>query len=248
MIKDLIDVFKEWLPVLFVLIFMALMFKGVKHLISKRFAEAFSRYQYLKHGIFLTIFCVGVLLIVLALPVPPAVRGQLIGLLGLLASAVFALASATFVGNAMAGLMLRSVRSFQPGDFIEVMGHLGRISEFGFLHTEIQTEERNLTTLPNLYLVTNPVTVYRHSGTVVSAQVSLGYDIPRLKIETALKKAALKSELSDPFVHVLNLGDFSVTYRISGLLNEVKQLISARSRLRCFMLDCISTLPIIEAY
>src|SRR6056297_1471499 len=46
---------------------------------------------------------------VAAAPVDSETRGQLIGLVGLALTAVIALASTTFVSNAMAGLMLRSL-------------------------------------------------------------------------------------------------------------------------------------------
>jgi hypothetical protein len=139
----------------------------------------------------------------------------------------------------LAGIMLRAVRNFRMGDFIEVGDHFGRVSDRGLFHTEIQTEERNLTTLPNLYLVTNPVTTVRASGTIVSATVSLGYDVPRSRIEPLLLEAAQRAELEDAFVTTLDLGDFSVTYRIAGLLTQVKSLITARSRLRGEMLDAL---------
>ena len=63
---------------------------------------------------------------------------------------------------------LRAVRNFRMGDFIRVAEHFGRVSERGLFHTEIQTENRDLTTLPNLFLVTHPVTTIRTSGTIVS--------------------------------------------------------------------------------
>lgn len=68
-------------------------------------------------------------------------------------------------------------------------------------------------------------------------RVSLGYDVDRLRIESVLLAAAADAGLREPFVHVLDLGDFSVTYKVSGLLEEIKQLLSTRSRLRCAMLD-----------
>jgi alcohol dehydrogenase YqhD (iron-dependent ADH family) len=40
-------------------------------------------------------------------------------------------------------------------------------------------------------------------------------------------------------VQVRELGDFSVTYRVAGLLEDVTSLISARSRLRAAMLDVL---------
>jgi hypothetical protein len=85
--------------------------------------------------------------------------------------------------------------------------------------------------------VTHPVTTIRSSGTIVSTSVSLGYDVPRDRIEDALLAAAAKVGLEEPFVHVLELGDFAVTYRVSGLLREVKQLISSRSRLLACVMD-----------
>jgi small-conductance mechanosensitive channel len=87
--------------------------------------------------------------------------------------------------------------------------------------------------------VTNPVKVSRSSGTIVSADVSLGYDAPRIKIEKLLLSASEAAGFEEPFVQILELGDFSVTYRISGLLKETREIISARSRLRETMLDAL---------
>jgi small-conductance mechanosensitive channel len=180
---------------------------------------------------------VGVIAIVLVLPLRDATKGQLLTLIGLLVTAAIALSSTTFVGNAMAGVMLRAVRNFHTGDFVRVGEHFGRVSERGLFHTELQTEDRDLTTLPNLYLVSNPVTVMRSSGTVLSARVSLGYDVPRSTVKRLLLEAGNEAGLVDPFVQVQKLGDFSVTYRLAGLLTEVKQVLSARSRLRGLMMD-----------
>jgi small-conductance mechanosensitive channel len=160
-----------------------------------------------------------------------------LSLLGILLSAAIALSATTFVGNVMAGLMLRAVKNFRPGDFIRVGDHFGRVSERGLFHIEIQTEDRDLTTLPNLFLVTNPVKVVRSSGTLITAEVSLGYDVARDMVERSLLEAATDAGLQEPFVHVMQLGDFSVTYRIAGLLTEVKGLLSTRSRLHQMMLD-----------
>lgn len=181
----------------------------------------------------------GLVLVVLLLPIGDNLRGQILSLIGIVLSAGIALSSTTFLGNMLAGIMLRAVRSFRMGDFIEVGGHFGRVSDRGLFHTEIQTEERNLTTLPNMFLVTNPVNTVRTSGTIISATVSLGYDVPRTLVEKLLLEAGGRAALHDAFVLTVELGDFSVTYRLAGLLTEVKSLITARSRLRCEMLDAL---------
>ncbi|MDH3520986.1 MAG: hypothetical protein OEM49_11070, partial [Myxococcales bacterium] len=42
-----------------------------------------------------------------------------------------------------------------------------------------------------------------------------------------------------PFVQILELGNFSVTYRIAGFLADVKRLITSRSSLRAHVLDTL---------
>lgn len=185
------------------------------------------------------ILLVGVIAIILALPMNDSLRGQITSLIGIVISAVLALSSATFIGNGLAGIMLRSINSFRPGDFIHVNDLFGRITERGLFHTEIQTENRDLMTIPNLYLATNPVKVTRSSGTLISGVVSLGYDVNRQKIEKVLLDAANRAELKDPFVRITELGDFSVVYKVYGLVEEIKTFLSAQSRLNAMMLDAL---------
>jgi small conductance mechanosensitive channel len=181
----------------------------------------------------------GLVALILALPLPKELRGQLLTAFGILLSAAMALASTSFLGNLMAGLMLKAVRNFRTGDLIECEGRVGRITERGALHTEIQTEDRNLVTLPNLFLITHPTTVFRSSGTIVSASVSLGYDVGRGRAKELMLAAATEAGLADPFFQIVELGDFAVTYRVAGLLAEVKDLFSTRSRLKGKVLDAL---------
>ncbi len=185
------------------------------------------------------LYLVGVLALVVALPISNEVRSQLLSLIGLVISATITLSSTSLVGNALAGLMLRALRNFGAGDFVRVGEHLGRVSERGLFHVEIQTEDRDLVTLPNLFLATHPVRVVRRSGTVVSATVSLGYDVSWTQVEALLLQAAGDAGLDEPFVQVTELGDYSVVYRAAGFLADVRALISARSRLRVAMLDAL---------
>ena len=85
------------------------------------------------------------------------------------------------------------------GDFIQCGEHIGRVSERGLLHTEIQPEGRDLITLPNLYLVSHPVSTVQPAGTLVECTVSLGYDVPREEIEEALLRLA-RPEATPPLI------------------------------------------------
>jgi small-conductance mechanosensitive channel len=180
-----------------------------------------------------------VLLLILFLPLDGQLRGQLLSLFGIVLSATIALSSTTLVGNVMAGFMLKSIGSCRPGHYITVGEHFGRVASMDLLHTRLQTEERDLTTLPNLYLVTNPVRVMRTTGSLLSVEVSLGYDISRHQVEKQLLQAATDTGLESPFVQIRNLGDFSVTYQVSGLLTEINKLIDKRRELRARTMDAL---------
>lgn len=187
----------------------------------------------------LSIIGISVIVGVLVLPIKDETKGQLLSLFGLLLTAIIAFSSTTLVANAMAGLMLRSIRSFHPGDFIRTGEHFGRVTEQGLFHTEIQTANRDLTSIPNLYLVTQPVSVVRTSGTIIETTLSLGYDVPHARAEELLTRAAGEAELEDAFVQILELGNYSITYRVSGFLSETKRLVSAGSVLRRSVLDTL---------
>lgn len=182
---------------------------------------------------------VSLVILLIVAPLEAATRGQLLQLVGLMLSAAVALSSTTILGNAMAGFMQRAVGNFVVGDYLRVGEHFGRVTERGLFHTEIQTEQRDLVTLPNLTLATEPVRVIRRSGTIVSAEVSLGYDLDHAAVEPLLVEAAAEAGLEDPFVQVRELGDFAVTYRTAGLLADVGRLLTVRSRLRQTMLDAL---------
>lgn len=222
----------------FTLLVFGLIFFLTKKLLDRQ-ASGKTDWGIIKSIVLFSIVLVGAIALILALPMPDDIRGQITSLIGIVISAVLALSSATFMGNALGGIMLRTINNFKPGDFIQVNDFFGRITERGLFHTEIQTENRDLTTLPNLYLATNPVKVTRASGTFIAGTVSLGYDVNRSKIEKSLLKAAKNAGLEDAFVRVTELGDFSVVYKVYGLVKEIKTVLSAQSRLNAYLLDAL---------
>ena len=187
----------------------------------------------------LALTLVGLMMIAFALPVSDTTRNQVIALTGVLLSGIVAFSSTTFVANFMAGIMLRINRPFNTGDFIRVEEHFGRVSERGLFDTEIQSEHRALITLPNLYLVSRPVEVISKSGAIISSTLSLGYDVHYSRIESLLISAAQACDLTDPFVQVIELGNDAISYRVSGLLVDVKSMLTTRSLLYRAILDAL---------
>lgn len=183
------------------------------------------------------IILVGTLSFTIVLPIDQSLKGQIISLIGIVLSAAFALSSTTIIGNALAGIMNNFIKNFRLGDFIRIENNFGRVTKKGLFRTEIQTEDRNLTSLPNLYIATYPIKIIRDSGTIISTTVSLGYDINYADVENLLLKASEDSGLSEPFVYIDTLGDFSITYKVHGLLTDLNKYFTTHSLLNKKVMD-----------
>lgn len=184
---------------------------------------------------FLILF--GVLTFILVLPIDKSLKGQMLGFLGIIISAGIALSSTTVLGNLIAGIMNNSMNRFRNGDLIKIGDLHGRVTRKSIFHTEIQLEDSNFITIPNLFIANNPVKLTRKTNTVISTSVSLGYDISREKIEAALIEAANETGLTDPYVYITSLGDFSVVYKIHGFLEDSSKYFSTCSLLNSKVMD-----------
>ena len=226
-------------PLLFVAIVFGAALRGTHWFLIGRHPDLSSERKFPRQIAMLGLLLSGLILAILVLPVSETFRDRLLGLIGLLISGMVAFSSTTIVANFMAGILLRITKPFKTGDFVRVGEYFGRATERGLFDTELQTESRELISLPNTYLISHPVTAVLDSGTIVSITLSLGFDIHHSRVESLLIEAAEKSGLEEPFVHILEIGNYSVTYRVSGLLIEVKGLITARSNLSKNVLDTL---------
>ena len=235
---DIRSILENWAPTAITIVIVIAIYYVV-NMIVKRQSKGQTDKSLIRSIILFGIGLVGTIAILLTIPMHETVKGQVTGLIGIVISAVLALSSATFIGNALAGIMLRAINNYKTGDFIRVNEVFGRVTERGLFHTEIQTETRDLLTLPNMFLATNPVRVTRASGIFIEGVVSLGYDVNQNKIKKALIQAAKNADLEDPFVRVTELGDFSVIYKVFGLLKDAKTIITAESKLNSAILDAL---------
>jgi len=201
--------------------------------------KLFSREKMIQQIIFVVILVTGILFIIFTLPITVEDKNLILTFVGLIIGAIITFSSTTFVANAMAGIMLRLINPFRVGDYIKIDGTFGRVTEMYFLHTQVQSMDRDLITIPNIKLVSNPLKTIRSSGTIITTTVSLGYDISRKEIEKGLLKAAEITGLENSFVHVEKLGDFSITYKVGGLLKDIESLITARSDFKKNVMDTL---------
>jgi small-conductance mechanosensitive channel len=229
----------DFIPVLLVIAVVTAMARLAHWLIRYKQGKKSESDPFPRQFVTLIAVIIAIISVVLVMPIDVSVRNHLFTLLGLVLTAVIAFSSTTFAANILAGFTLRATRRLRPGNFISHEGDLGRITEIGLIQTEIQTRHHNFTYLPNTSLLSDKVMVINQEATIVSAEISLGYDVHHGVVEKYLISAAEKCGLEDPHVRVRELGDFSITYRIAGMLREVKLLITTGSDLRKAMLDCL---------
>jgi small-conductance mechanosensitive channel len=210
---------------------------GINNWFFKRIHSINTNAHFAKNAISFFLILTGVLIFVLALPIEPGLKGQILTFLGIIISAGIALSSTTILGNLIAGIMNNSMKRFKNGDLIKIGEFQGRVIKKSIFHTEIQLEDSNFITIPNLYIANNPVKLTRQTNTVISTSVSLGYDIPRTRIQKALIDAALAAGLKNPYVYINQLGDFSVVYEIHGFLDDSGKFFSTRSLLNSEVMD-----------
>ena len=233
------EILALWLPLVITLSFGTLMVIAVRWILLRRAQELSSEQRLPRQMVVFVIVLLLLIAVALTLPVSESSRNQLLALIGVLVSGVIAFSSTTIVSNLMSGLVIRFNKPFRTGDFIRCNDYFGRVSEKGLLDTEIQTEQRDLIHIANSYLVNNPVSVIRSSGTLITANISIGYDVHHSQVTEALNEAVLNAGLEEGYVQVSELGDFSVSYRVAGLLKEVKSVLTARSNLHKAILDTL---------
>jgi hypothetical protein len=237
--NNLISFITPFIPLVSMTVFVVAVLWGSHKVFISRHPELGNEKLFPRQLFMLGLTFAGILAIALTLPVKESSLNQILALLGLVISGIIAFSSSTIFANLMSGFMLRVTKPFKTGDFIDVGDHFGRVVERGLLDTEIQTESRELVAIPNTFMITHPISVTHSSGAIVSTTLSLGYDIHHSKVDVMLLDAAEKCGLEDPFVQVLELGNYSITYRVSGILSDVKSLLTARSNLCRYVLDSV---------
>lgn len=135
---------------------------------------------------------------------------------------LLSLGSTSAVGNIFGGLMLTYMRSFMPGDFVEINGLKGTVMSRRTFSTRLKTPTNEIISIPNSAVSTNHIINYSNMtksiGVNIGTSVTIGYDVPWRTVHDLLIQASAGVEdvLDDPAPTVLQLGleDFYVTYRL----------------------------------
>ncbi|MBK7674404.1 MAG: mechanosensitive ion channel [Candidatus Accumulibacter sp.] len=159
------------------------------------------------------------------------------------------LGSAGIVNQLMSGLVLVYSRALSVGDFVDLGETVGVVSEVGALSTKIINMRNEEVTIPNAVLVSSPIKNYSRlagaRGTLVSTQVTIGYDTPWRQVHAMLIAAAEQTPglraIPKPFVYQRGLGDWYVEYELFAHMDKPLERVPVLSALHANIQDQFNT-------
>ena len=142
--------------------------------------------------------------------------------LSVLFGLMITLGSAGIVAQAMSGLVVVYSRALQKGDFVDINGVQGVVSEVASLATKVVNVRNEEITIPNSVVISSPIRNYSKlagsHGTLLTTKVTIGYDAPWRQVHALLIGAAQKTPgvRADPkpYVYQTALSDFYVEYEL----------------------------------
>lgn len=142
---------------------------------------------------------------------------QTTSFVAILAAAGFAIGLALqgSLSNFAGGVLILLFKPFKVGDFIEVLGHAGKVSKIDILNTILKTGDNKTIILPNGSVSNSDIINYSIEKTRrVDLIVSIGYDDDIKKAKKILEKLVLEDNriLKDPnfLISINSLGASSI--------------------------------------
>lgn len=211
------------LNALITLIVGILAIRVVMNVLKKALAK--SRLEKAAHSLILSIAQVS-MYVLLFLSVAPALGIDVTGVVAMASVLTLAvsLALQNILSNVIGGFTLLTTHPFHSGDYVDIGGMSGTVTEINMNYTILSTPDNKIVSLPNSSVVAAQITNYSSSGTRrVDINVSASYDAPTDKVIAALLEAGnVEKALPNPapFAAVTSYGDSAINYTLRVWVNS----------------------------
>ena len=122
------------------------------------------------------------------------------------------------LSNIVGGFTLLYTHPFSSGDYVEIAGEAGTVSEIGMTYTKLATVDNKMVSIPNSAVVAAQIVNYTVAGTRrAEILVSASYDVPTQKVLDALVLAGtVDNALLDPapMAVITTYGDSAIQYSL----------------------------------
>jgi small-conductance mechanosensitive channel len=186
--------------------------------------------------------------IAIAWPYLPGSSTEAFKGISVLLGVMLTLGSAGLITQAMSGLVVIYSRSLSKGDFVDVNGVQGVVTEVAALATKVVNVRNEEITIPNSVVVSSPIRNYsklgKTHGTLLTIKVTIGYNSPWRQVQALLIEAARRTpgvrDTPAPYVYQRALSDFYVEYELFASIGEPVQRIPVQSDLHANILDAFN--------
>ncbi len=180
-----------------------------------------------------------VLALIVVFPYLPGAKSPAFRGISIFLGVLLSLGSSSAVANTIAGVILTYMRSFLPGDWVQIGDNMGEVVERTLLVTRILTPKAEVITIPNSTVMSGAVKNYsteaKKSGVIFYTSVSISFDSPWRTVHHLLISAASATEhvlrQPAPFVLQRSLDDFYVTYELNAYTDTPREVLNIYSDL-----------------
>jgi small-conductance mechanosensitive channel len=186
--------------------------------------------------------------IAIAYPYLPGASTEAFKGISVLLGVMLTLGSAGLITQAMSGLVVVYSRSLGKGDFVDINGVQGVVTEVAALATKVVNVRNEEITIPNSVVVSTPIRNYsklgRTQGTLLTVKVTIGYSSPWRQVQALLVEAAIRTpgvrDMPAPYVYQRALSDFYVEYELFASIDDPARRIPIQSDLHAAILDAFN--------
>lgn len=120
--------------------------------------------------------------------------------------------------NIIGGFTLLSTHPFKSGDYVEIAGQAGTVTEVGMSYTKLLTPDNKVVSIPNSAVVAAQIVNYTTMGSRrLDINITASYNAPSAKVVEALLEAAqTEGVMQDPapFAALTGYGDSAMAYTL----------------------------------
>ncbi len=167
-----------------------------------------------------------VLYLLLALVLASSVGIDVTGIVALASVATLAISLAlqNLLGNVIGGFTLLYTHPFGSGDYVEIAGQSGTVSEVGIAYTKLITPDNKLVSIPNSAVVAAEIVNYTVIGTRrVEVCISASYDTPARQVIDTLVACTEGQPILEvpekPYAVLVAYGESTVQYSLRYWVN-----------------------------
>jgi small-conductance mechanosensitive channel len=196
----------------------------------------------------LLIAAVWLFALVVAYPYIPGSETEAFKGLSVLIGLMITLGSTGLINQIISGLFAVYSRSVRPEDYVRIGDIEGQVIDVGFLATKLKTPRQEEITIPHSVLVGAATVNYSRlagpDGIVITASVTIGYDVPWRQVHALLLLGASRTpgvrQQPAPRVVQRELSDFYVQYQVLAHMEEGRNRAAVLSELNAQIQDAFN--------